>query len=129
MNYIATSLYTYLKDEDLTFDIFLSILVQKDLKALFINGVPDYHVRHFQLEILLKEHLPDLFYHFRRLQLNIEVITGPWIMTLFCGYFKFDHILPILDNFFDVTVIALINLFLGRLVSHFQNFSVSPEAI
>lgn len=30
----------------------------------------------------------------------MEVITGNWIMTLFCGYFKYNHIMPILDNFF-----------------------------
>ena len=52
-------------------------------------GVPEYHLRQFMLEHLIKEHVPDLYYHFRRLQLNFEVVTGTWLLTLFCGYFSF----------------------------------------
>jgi hypothetical protein len=38
----------------------------------------------------------------------MEVITGNWIMTFFCGYFDYNHIMPILDNFFLVNYLLLI---------------------
>jgi len=50
MNYIASVLHSYLKDEELTFTIFLSLIVQKNLKGLFANMVPEYHFRHFILD-------------------------------------------------------------------------------
>eukprot|EP00347_Sterkiella_histriomuscorum_P021640 403333276 len=124
MNFIAAVLYTYLKDEELTFDIFLSLLAQKELKPLYINGVPEYHLRNFMLDQLIKQHLPDLFYHFRRLDLKIEVITGQWLMTFFCGYFNYESILMIIDNFFidDWLAIfrislALLNMFKDEILS------------
>jgi hypothetical protein len=70
------------------------------LKPLYINGVPEYHVRHFILDHLIKEHIPDLHLYFKRLGLSSEVITGQWIMTFFCGFFNFPNNLAILDNFF-----------------------------
>lgn len=103
MNFIVATLFFYLKDEELTFDLFLSLLSQKELKPLYSSGVPEYHLRNFMLEQLIKEHLPDVYYHFRRIQLNIEVITGQWLMTFFCGYFHYDGILKIIDNFLMVS--------------------------
>jgi hypothetical protein len=87
MNYVASSLFTETKDEELTFNIMLSLLVNKELKPLYSNGVPEYHVRQFMLEGLIKEHIPDLYLYFKRLGLNAEVLTGQWLMTMFAGFF------------------------------------------
>jgi hypothetical protein len=38
MNFIAAALYFHLKDEELTFDLFLSLIVQKGLKPLFMGN-------------------------------------------------------------------------------------------
>ena len=76
MNFCASSLFAYLKDEELTFNILLSLITQKELKPLYVNGVPEYHLRNYILDLLIKEHVPEVFYHFKRLQLNLEVITG-----------------------------------------------------
>lgn len=103
MNYIVAVLYSYLKDEELTFNTFLSLIVQKGIKPLFVIGVPEYHIRQYMLEQLIKEHLPDLFYHLKKLSLNLDLISGNWLMTLFCGYFPFDQIMPLMDNFFLVS--------------------------
>ncbi len=100
MNYIVTTLYSYINDEELTFDLFVSLIVQKELKQMFTSNVAEYHLRNYMIEQLIKEYLLDIFIHFKRLQLNIEVITGSWLMTLFCGYFPYQQIMPILDNIF-----------------------------
>lgn len=50
MNYVASSLFIETKDEELTFNFMLSLLVQKELKPLYSNNVPEYHVRQFMLD-------------------------------------------------------------------------------
>jgi hypothetical protein len=49
----------------------------------------------------MKTHLPVLWNHLvKKLQINIEMITTPWIMTIFTGSITDPkYILPILDNF------------------------------
>jgi hypothetical protein len=45
MNYLASSLYSDIRDEELTFNIMLSLLISKELKSLYSNNVPEYHIR------------------------------------------------------------------------------------
>jgi Rab-GTPase-TBC domain len=77
--------------------------------------VPEYHVRSFMLDQLIKEHLPDLSLYFKRLGLNPEVVTGQWLMTFFCGYFNYPNILAILDNFFLDDWLAVFRISLALL--------------
>lgn len=100
MNYIAATLYCYLEDTHLTFDLFMCLLVHKNLFPLFEKQIPEYHLRNFILSELIKKWLPRLFNHFASLQLNLEMLTSQWIMTFFTGYFPINLILPVLDNFF-----------------------------
>lgn len=115
MNYVVSSLYSDIKDEELTFNIFLSLLYNKSLKPLYSNNVPEYHVRCFILDQLIKEHIHDLFLYFKRIGLNPEVITGQWLMTFFCGYFNYPSILSIIDNFFLDDWVAVFRIALALL--------------
>ena len=100
MNYIAAAFFANLEDEELTFDIFMALIISKQLMPLFQNGVPEYHLRNFILNKLIKQELPALHQHFNKLQLNLEMLTGNWIMTLFAGYFPYKMFIPVIDNFF-----------------------------
>ena len=110
MNYVAAALYSYfstqdegssdLNAEDNTFLLFVSLMVHKRLKPLFTSQVPDYHLRNYILKELLNQFLPQLMSHFKKLNLNLEMLTGNWLMTLFTGYLPYDLLMPILDNFF-----------------------------
>ena len=51
MNYLAACFLAYLEDEELTFDIFMALIVHKRLLPLFHNGVPEYHLRNFILQL------------------------------------------------------------------------------
>jgi hypothetical protein len=119
MNYVVSALFSHSKDEEITFNFFLSLLIQKNLKPLYTNGVPEYHVRNFILDNLIKEHLPDLHLYFKRLGLSAEVISGQWLMTFFCGFFNYPGILTILDNFFLVSIIKCATKYIGRLAGCF----------
>lgn len=68
MNYVATALYIYVgKAEDLTFNLLISLIGNKGLKPLWVNGVPEYHLQNFVFQELIKENVPEVYYHFRRL--------------------------------------------------------------
>lgn len=101
MNYVATALYTDCQNEELTFNLFLSLLHSKALTPLYANGLPDYHLKTFILDQLIKTYLPNLHTHFKRhIGLSHEVVTGQWVMTLFCGFFTYPAVVMILDGFF-----------------------------
>jgi len=59
MNYVATVLHTHLRgDEELSFELFMALMARKGLIALFVEGVPDFHLRSFVFEKLLKRYVP-----------------------------------------------------------------------
>ena len=100
MNYIAATLFASLKDAELTFNVFTSLLVHRSLLPLFRNQVPEFHLRNHVLSGLIKEHFPLVHAHFKRFKLELSVLTAHWLMTLFCGYLSHKVVLAILDNFF-----------------------------
>jgi hypothetical protein len=71
MNYIAACLHSYLEDEELTFDLFMALIVHKRLLPLFHSGIPEYHLRDYILDQLIKQRLPRLHAHFLKLNLNL----------------------------------------------------------
>ena len=41
-----------------------------------------------------------LFAHFKKLQLDLSIVTSNWLMTLFNGYLSYPVVLAVMDNFF-----------------------------
>lgn len=76
MNYVAACLLSYLEDEELTFDIFMALIVHKRLLPLWFRDVPEYHLRGFILDKLIRRKVPKLHAHFQRLNLNLEMMTS-----------------------------------------------------
>ncbi len=67
---------------------------------MFEKNVSEFHLKSFVLNELIKIYLPISYNHFKKLQINIEMITTQWIMTLFIGYIDDpNYILTILDNY------------------------------
>jgi len=54
-----------------------------DLAEVFKPGFPKLKLLQYQLEILLKLKLPALRDHLKRVDLDLNTITAPWILTLF----------------------------------------------
>ena len=71
------------------------------MKGLYMKKIIEYHIKTFVFKQLMRMHLPVLWNHLvRKLQINIEMITTPWIMTVFTGWITDPkYILPIFDNF------------------------------
>lgn len=87
--------------EKLAFKCMIAFILKKKLKGLYVKKVNEYHLQNFTLKYLLKQHLPKLYNHLvRTLQVQTEMITTQWIMTMFMGWVcDPNYILPMLDNF------------------------------
>lgn len=53
------------------------------LSEVWKSGLPRLKLAIFQLDSLLRLKLPKLHYHFLTIEIPIEVIAAPWILTLF----------------------------------------------
>ena len=52
-------------DEELAFWIFMHLLITRDMKSLYLPGVPELHLKNFQMAQLIKFYMPKLFSHLR----------------------------------------------------------------
>jgi len=61
--------------------------------------MPDYNIRVFQLNNYLKIYMSDLFYTFKKNQINPDIIFSKWILTLFASYLPFETLAKVMDVF------------------------------
>lgn len=99
MNFIGSTLIANLGSEELGYWVFMSLLVLRDMKSLFLPGVPELHLKNFQMAQLIKFHMPKLFSHLRQIQMTTDYFTSKWIMTIFACFLPFDILAPIFDMF------------------------------
>ncbi len=65
--------------------------------------MPDYSIRVFQLNHFIKKLLPDLYYHFKKQQINIDLFFSRWILTIFSSYLPFNTLEKVWDIFLIVS--------------------------
>ncbi|CAG9311288.1 unnamed protein product [Blepharisma stoltei] len=56
------------------------------LGELWKDGFPRLRLAIFQLEFLLKLKLPELLSHFENIDINLDVIIAPWMLTVFTHF-------------------------------------------
>jgi hypothetical protein len=105
MHFITEFLYTLLQSENRTLDLLLRLMAPPySLAEVWKPGLPRAKLVAFQLDQLVKLRLPRLAAHFHDLELPLEVMVAPWVLTLFT---QLTHL--------PVTTLALIwDLFLTR---------------
>ena len=62
--------------------------------------MPDYSLRIFQLNILIRENLPEIYNHFKKYQINPDIFFSKWILTIFSSYLQFNTLAIVWDVFF-----------------------------
>lgn len=122
MNFVSGALLELLNNEETAFWTFLFFLDEYELNSLYYENMPDYSIRVFQLEFYLKIHYKVLFNHFKKCQINAELILSKWILTLFSSYLGFDSLSKIYDIFLIEgwkAIITFCLIFLGELEQTF----------
>lgn len=115
MNFVAGGLIQLLDDEELAFWIFLQFLDDSEMNSLYFENMPDYSIRIYQLNYYLKKYLTPLYNHFRKHQINPDLILSKWILTIFSSYLPFDTLgkvwdIFILDKWKSILIFSLVFL-------------------
>ncbi len=48
---------------------------------------------------MIKEHAPEIYYHFKKQQINPDIFFSKWILTIFSGYLQFPTLAVVWDVF------------------------------
>ncbi|KAK4424491.1 EVI5-like protein [Sesamum alatum] len=101
MGFVAGLLLLYMSEED-AFWLLVALLkgaVHAPMQGLYMVGLPLVQQYLFQLEHLVKEHLPKLGEHFTKEMINPSMYASQWFITVFSYSFPFNLALRIWDVF------------------------------
>ena len=69
--------------------------------------MPDYGVRSYQLNFYLRKYLPEIYYHFKKNKIPVDLIYQKWLITIFSQYVTFENVTQIWTLFFIVYILLL----------------------
>ena len=99
MNFIVGALINFIDSEEKCFWIFLHFIDNIELKMLYLQNGPDYLIKLYQLNNLVKEKYPKLLPHLKANQINPDIFFSKWILTLFSYFLPFKTLYNIWDLF------------------------------
>ena len=99
MNFIVGALINFIDDEEKCFWIFLYFIDNIELKMLYIQNVPDYLIKLYQLNYYIKENYPKLLPHLKINQINPDIFFSKWILTIFSNFLPFETLYNVWDIF------------------------------
>ena len=100
MNFLAAVLLKTSNTEEIAFWLLLSLMQKWDMENMYVPGVPDLALREYQMNHYMRNLLPDLYSHFRKVGVTNGFFISRWFITLFSTYIELDSLLRIWDCFF-----------------------------
>lgn len=98
LSFIAASLLLHMPEED-SFCVLVSLMYDYRLRDLYKQGFESLYLRLFQLDRLIREHLPKLHEHFERCGVETHMYASQWFLTLFTARFPLCFVFHVLDVF------------------------------
>ena len=86
MNYITATLLELTNNEEVSFWLFYVLIENFEMKKLYLPGVPDLHMRNFMLSQIIKDYMPKLFGHLKKIEMGTDYFTSKWVMTLYSNF-------------------------------------------
>ena len=83
MNYIVAFLLSITENEEDTFYLFLSLLINTDYGSLFSDDLEKLKKFFYVFERLINIFLPELYSYFLDNNINVSYFISPWFITLF----------------------------------------------
>lgn len=99
MNYITATFLSLTNNEELSFWLFYVLIERYELRSLYLPGVPDLHMRNYMLSQIIKDYMPWLFHHLKRVEMSTDYFTSKWIMTLYSNFLPLRMMPAVMDNF------------------------------
>lgn len=85
--------------EEQAFCVLVQIMYHYGLRDLFKSGLENLHCKFYQLERLLYEQIPELYFHFMDLHIEAHMYASQWFLTLFTTKFPLNVVFLIIDLF------------------------------
>ena len=99
MNFIVGSLINFIDNEEKCFWIFLYFINNIDLKLLYLQNMPDYLIKLYQLNYYIKDNFPKLLPHLKINQISPDIFFSKWILTIFSNFLPFEILYNVWDLF------------------------------
>ncbi|KFM66635.1 Rab GTPase-activating protein 1-like protein, partial [Stegodyphus mimosarum] len=85
-SFLAAALLLHMPEEQ-AFSILVKIMYEYGLRNFFKNSFEELHLRLYQLEKLIEEHIPELHAHFSDLGIEMHMFASQWFLTLYTSKF------------------------------------------
>lgn len=85
--------------EEDAFCVLVSLMYDYGLRDLYKQGFEVLYLRLYQLERLIKDHLPKLHEHFVACDIETHMYASQWFLTLFTARFPLCFVFHVLDVF------------------------------
>lgn len=85
--------------EEDAFCVLASLMYDYGLRDLYKQGFEVLYLRLYQLERLIKDHLPKLYEHFQNCGIETHMYASQWLLTLFTARFPLCFVFHVLDVF------------------------------
>ena len=99
MNFIVGALINFIDDEETCFWIFFHFLENIGLKDLYLQNMPEYLIKLYQLNYFIKEFFPKMHHHLKTNAINLDIFFSKWILTIFSNFLSFETLYNIWDIF------------------------------
>lgn len=80
--------------------VLIRLMSHYGLRGHFTPNMEGLHLRLYQFESLVSEHLPHISRHLKRHEINPTMFASQWFMTLFAYKFPLDLVFRIYDIVF-----------------------------
>ena len=91
MNFIVAFLYDLTNDEELSFNVFKSLIENTNLNQIYDRKFELLHCHFYILERLISFYLPLLKQKFDEIQMNIDCFVSAYFLTLFSNVFILNN--------------------------------------
>ncbi|KAK7869744.1 hypothetical protein R5R35_008281 [Gryllus longicercus] len=115
LSFLAATLLLHMPEEQ-AFCVFVKLMYDYGLRDMYKDGFENLHMRLYQLNRLMEEHLPQLWQHFSEKGVEFHMFASQWFLTLFTARFPLYFVFHILDVFLLQGVDTLFQVALALLM-------------
>jgi hypothetical protein len=98
LSFLVAALLLHMPEEQ-AFCVFVRIMQHYGLRNLFRNNFDELYLKFYQLERLLDDHIPELYQHFKSINIEPFQYASQWFLTVFTAKFPLNAVFYILDVF------------------------------
>lgn len=98
MSFITAILLTYMSEEN-AFWVLVKVIQRDGMRDFYLPGMPRAHLAFYQVEELIKAHVPDVYSHFQSINMTAFLYCPAWFMTICTHQFPVESVVRIMDCF------------------------------